>query len=71
MGENNLEETTSEKDLGIHIDNKLRLLDHVDAAVNKANLPVGLIKRSYEDLDEDMIEVYKLLTGSIAPMRDY
>ena len=71
MGENNLEETTSEKDLGIHIDNKLRLFDHVDAAVNKANMPVGLIKRSYEDLDGDMIEVYKLLTGSIAPMRDY
>ena len=37
MGENNLEESTSEKDLGVYIDNKLRLSDHVDAAVNKAN----------------------------------
>ena len=37
MGENNLEETTSEKVLGIYIDNKLRLSDHVDAAVIKAN----------------------------------
>ena len=46
MGENNLEETISEKDLGI--DNKLRLSDHVHAAVNKANRLVGLIRRSYE-----------------------
>ena len=44
IGENNLEESTNEKDLGIYIDNKLRLSDHVDAAVNKANRLVGLIK---------------------------
>ena len=44
MGENNLEETISEKDLGIYIDNKLRLSDHVVAAVNKANRLVGLIR---------------------------
>ena len=36
MVENNLEETVSNKDLGIYIDNKLRLSEHVDAAVNKA-----------------------------------
>ena len=45
MGENKLAEIISEKDLGIYIDNKLRLSDHVDAAVNKANRLVGLIKR--------------------------
>ena len=39
MGENNLEETTSEKNLGIYVDNTLRLSDivHVEAIVNKAN----------------------------------
>ena len=37
MDENNLEETINEKDLGIYIDNKLRLSDHVDDAGNKAN----------------------------------
>ena len=37
MGEQNLEETTSEKALGIYMDNKLRLSDHVDATVNEAN----------------------------------
>ena len=55
MGENNLEETTSEKYLGIYIDNKLWLSDHVDAAVNKANRLMGLIRRSYEHLDGDSL----------------
>ena len=62
MGENNLEETISEKDLGIYIDNKLRLSDHVDAAVNKANRLVGLIRRSYEYLDRaSLVQLYKAL----------
>ena len=62
LGENNLEETISEKDLGIYIDNKLRLSDHVDAAVNKANRLVGLIRRSYEYLDKDsLVQLYKAL----------
>ena len=60
MCENNLEETISEKDLGVYIDNKLRLSDHVDAAVNKANRLVGLIRRSYEHLDGDsLVQLYK------------
>ena len=45
----------SEKNMGIYIDNKLRLSDHVDAAVNKANMLVGLIRRSYEHLDGDSL----------------
>ena len=61
MGENNLEETISERDLEIYIDNKLRLSDHVDP-VNKANRLVGLIKRSYEHLDGDsLVQLYKAL----------
>ena len=44
MGKNSLEETTSEKDLGNYIDNNLKLSDHVDAAENKANRLVGLIR---------------------------
>ena len=62
MGENNLEGTISEKDLGIYIDNKLRLSDHVDAAVNKANRLVGFIRRSYEHLDwHSLVQLYKAL----------
>ena len=52
--------TTSEKDLRIYIDNKLRLSDHVDAAVNEANRLAGLIRRSYEHLDGDsLVQLHK------------
>ena len=62
MGENDWEETISEKDRGINIDKKLRLSDHVDATVNKANRLVGLIRRSYEHLDGDsLVQLYKAL----------
>ena len=60
MEENNLVETVSNKDLGIYIDNKLRLSEHVDAAVNKANRLVVLIRRPYEHLDGDsLVQLYK------------
>ena len=40
-----LEFTGMEKDLGIHVDNKLRLRDHAEIAVAKANKILGLIRR--------------------------
>ena len=46
-----LEFTEMEKDLGIHVDNKLRLRDHAEIAAAKANKILGLIRRSYEYLD--------------------
>ena len=45
-----------------YIDNTLRLSDHVDAAVNKENRLMGLIRRSYEHLDRDsLVQLYKAL----------
>ena len=42
--------------------NELSLSDHVDAAMNKANRLVGLIRRSYEYLDRDsLVQLYKAL----------
>ena len=46
-----LEFTEMEKDLGIHVDNKLRLRDHAEIAAAKAHKILGLIRRSYEYLD--------------------
>ena len=43
-----LEFTEMEKDLGIHVDNKLRLRDHAEIAAAKANKTLGLIRKSYE-----------------------
>ena len=59
MSENNLEETTSEKDLRIFIENKSGLSNHIDAALNRANRLMGLIRRSYEHLDGDsLVQLY-------------
>ena len=46
-----LEFTEMEKDLDIHVDNKLRLRDHVEIAVAKANKILGLIQKLYEYLN--------------------
>ena len=43
--------TEMEKDLGIHVGNKLRFKDHAEIATSKANKILGLIRRSYEYLD--------------------
>ena len=45
-----LEFTEMKKDLGIHVDNKLRLRNHAEIAIVKANKILGLI-RSYKYLN--------------------
>ena len=45
--------TTSEKDVGVIIDNKLSFDLHIAENVNKANSVAGAIRRSFEYLDKD------------------
>ena len=45
-------ETTIEKDLGIYISNNLEWDHHINTAIGKANKKLGLIKNSFEYLDE-------------------
>ena len=47
-----LDTVDSEKDLGIHVDNKLKFQKHVDIQCKKANRILGLIQRSFTHLDE-------------------
>ncbi len=57
-----LSETTIEKDLGIYISNNLEWGHHINTAVGKANNKLGLIKNSFEYLDEtSLILLYKSL----------
>ena len=51
-----VQQTNTEKDLGILIDNKLNFCDHipVDKIVSGANHSVGLIRRSIRSLDKDI-----------------
>ena len=49
-----VQQTNTEKDLRILIDNKLNFCDHVDKIVSGANQIFGLIRRSIRFLDKDI-----------------
>lgn len=64
-----LEETLVEKDLGVYVDNKLNFERHIETQVNKANRILGLIRRSFDNLDEHSLPMlYKSL---IRPHLEY
>ncbi len=54
------ESVTEEKDLGFLIDDKLKFLKHVSTAVSKANQTLGIVKRTFDTLDKELLPiVYK------------
>lgn len=57
-----LENITSEKDIGVTVDADLNFTAHIQLGVNKANSILGLIRRSFTYLDEKM---FKLLYKSL------
>ena len=50
-----LDETTLEKDLGIHIDPELNFSQHYEKQVNKGNTILGLIRRTYSYFDVESV----------------
>ena len=64
-----LRETVAEKDLGIIVDNELSFNTHITQAVKKANKIVGMIRRTFTFLDEDMFK--KLFTSLVRPVIEY
>ena len=63
--------TTSEKDVGVIIDNKLSFDMHIAEKVNKANsvYVVGAMRRSFKYLDKDTFK--KLYTALVRPHLEY
>ena len=62
MGDLILEAATEEKELGVIIDEKLKVDKHTEAQVNKANKVLGLIRRSFETLGkENLVWLFKAL----------
>ena len=61
--------TTSEKDVGVIIDNKLSFDMPIAEKVNKANSVVGAIRRSFEYLDKDTFK--KLYIALVRPHLEY
>ncbi|KAI8500844.1 hypothetical protein Bbelb_216620 [Branchiostoma belcheri] len=62
LGGQKIMETEEEKDLGVIVDNKLTFHSHTARAANKGNQLLGLIKRSFYNLDEHTIPIlYKTM----------
>ena len=69
MNEHELETIEEEKDLGIIIDNKLKFHTRTSAAIKKANRILGLIKRSFTELDEITLPI--LYCSMVRPHLEY
>lgn len=65
MKEESLETTSCEKDLGVWVDNQLKLSTHAETQAKKANKILGLIRRSFTNLDKQVFcQLYKSLVRS-------
>ena len=64
-----LSKSTEEKDLGVLIDNDLKFTRHIKGIVAKANRMIGLIRISFENIDENMFT--NLYNTLIRPLIEY
>ena len=69
MGENEINQVTEEKDLGIIIDDKLKFQQHINQQKNKANQRLGMIKRSFSYMDKEMF--LTLFKSIVRPHLEY
>jgi hypothetical protein len=64
-----LEESEVEKDLGVFVDNNLTFKEHVAKSTSKANQVLGVIRRSFDFLSEEVfVQLYKSL---VRPILEY
>jgi hypothetical protein len=61
-----LQESEVERDLGVFVDNSLNFREHVARVTTKANRVVGVMRRSFDFLDEDLfVQLYRSLVRPI------
>jgi hypothetical protein len=68
-GQHILDEVTSEKDLGILLDDKLKFTDHINIKINKANQILGCIKHTFKFMNKEIFSL--LYTSLIRPHLEY
>ena len=61
--------TRTEKDLGVLIDDKLSFSEHICNQTKKANMIMGVIRRTLRYLDENMFT--KLYKALVCPHLEY
>ena len=64
-----LDVTKTEKDLGVLIDDKLSFSEHICNQTKKANMIMGVIRRTFRYLDENMFT--KLFKALVRPHLEY
>lgn len=69
MNTTKLEDTKSEKDLGVYVDEDLKFHDHVTKTVNKASRMLGLIRATFTCLDKNTVP--RLFTTMVRPHLEY
>ena len=57
-----LEATTCENNIGVHVDDNLSFKDHIYTKIKKANVVMGIIRRTFDYLDQNMfLRLFKSL----------
>ena len=69
MRETTLKQVKQEKDIGVIVDDQLKFESHIYEKINKANSMMGLIRRSFVHMDEDMFK--KLFKALVHPHLEY
>ena len=64
-----LEKLEIERDLSVQVDKDLRFSQHIETQVNKANILMGLIRRSYEHLDAESMQL--LFVALVRPRLEF
>lgn len=64
-----LEVVKSEKDLGVHVDDQLSFIDHINTVRIKGNQIVGMIRRSFRYLDKYTLAT--LIKSMVRPKLEY
>jgi len=64
-----IERITQHKDLGIIFDDKLKFHDHASTVAGKGNRMLGLINKSFEFLEPEMVS--KLYKALVRPILEY
>ena len=69
MKETTLKQVHQEKDIGVIVDDQLKFEKHIYEKINKANSMMGLIRRSFIHMDEDIFK--KLFKAPVRPHLEY
>ena len=64
-----LEYTKCEKDLGVHVDDKLNFISHINYSIKKANRVWFVVRRTFDYMDEESFT--QIFKGLVRPHLEY